>query len=51
MRVKEEERVRLIFMGLLEGVWLRCGPAPETLLDKLQLMKLFIFSNVPVVCC
>lgn len=30
----EEQRVRSVFMGLLKEVWLRCGPAPVTPLDK-----------------
>lgn len=33
--MREEERVRWIFKGTPE-VQLRCGHAPETLLDKLQ---------------
>ncbi len=37
-RTKEEERVRRVFK--LEEVWLRCGPAPETVLDGFKNLKL-----------
>lgn len=33
-RVKEEERVRGAFRGMLEVAQARCGPAPETWLKK-----------------
>ena len=36
MSAKEKERVRWIFIGMLEVAQLRCGLIPETPLDKLQ---------------
>ncbi len=33
-KMEQEERVRCVFIGMPEVAWLRCGPAPETLLDS-----------------
>lgn len=33
-RAKEEERGRWVFIGMPEVAQLRCGPAPETLIDS-----------------
>lgn len=34
--MKEEERVRRIFIGMSEVAWLRCGPALETQLKSFK---------------